>query len=147
MYKKVDKIKGEILNLAQQGVHSRSGVRVAASTRLKVRGEAKQMNPANHVIFAISISLVILVCCLSRAMIVPMAQGCNNEINTRTYLAKEDKRLFFNSFVEKWFIRPAIAENIEKIRKKQMSGGIEERDKIMVSAVQHEEGATASQVV
>lgn len=28
-----------------------------------------------------------------------------------------------------------------------MSGGIEERQKIMISAVQHEEGATASQVV
>jgi hypothetical protein len=52
------------------------------------------------ILLIISFCLVLLVCCLSRCLIVPMAQSSNNEMNTRKYLDKEEKRAFFNKMIE-----------------------------------------------
>lgn len=77
-------------------------------------------------------------------MLVPFSQGSNNELNTRLYLEKEEKRLFINSIVENWLLANAIAQNLEKIKKREMSGGIDDRDEIIKSVNMNEEGATAS---
>lgn len=79
------------------------------------------------VLFIISLVLVILVCCLSRCLIVPMAQSSNNEMNTRKYLDKEEKRAFFNKMIENWFIQSEMEKNKEKLKIKEMQVGESER--------------------
>lgn len=72
------------------------------------------------ILFIISICLVMLVCCLSRCLIVPIAQSSNNEMNTRKYLDKEEKRAFFNKMIENWFILTEMEKNKEKLKIKEM---------------------------
>ena len=95
----------DFVNLAQTKartkLRNKSKAKQYQSAFQKFRGADKRMAPGTPVIFfIISLVLVLLVCCLSRALIVPMAQASNNEMNTRKYLDKEEKRAFFNKMIE-----------------------------------------------